>query len=134
MSSITEIEGVGPSYASKLADAGVKTVAGLLKAGASAKGRAKLAEATGISGKRILRWVNHADLFRIDGVAGEHAELLEAAGVDTVVELATRKPTNLAEALAATNEERKLVRSVPTLAEVKKWVAQAKELPRVVTH
>ena len=81
---IIDIEGVGDAYAEKLKAAGIKTVDGLLEAGATAKGRKNLAETTGISEKLILRWVNHADLFRINGVGPQFAELLEAAGVDTV--------------------------------------------------
>lgn len=81
---IIEIEGIGESYARKLEEAGVKTTDDLLAMCATPRGRAKLADETGISSKLILKWTNHADLFRIKGVAGQFAELLEAAGVDTV--------------------------------------------------
>ena len=95
MAKIIDIEGIGEVYAQKLADAGITTVGALLKAGASPKGRQALQEETGISGKLILEWVNLADLFRIKGVGEEYADLLEEAGVDTVVELAQRRPDNL---------------------------------------
>lgn len=134
MATIADIEGIGPVYAAKLNEAGVKTTEGLLKKAAAKKGRVKLAAESGISEKLILRWVNHADLFRIHGVAGQHAELLEAAGVDSVPELAQRKPENLTQALEDSNAKLKKVRDVPTLKEVKAWVAEAKTLERVVTH
>jgi predicted flap endonuclease-1-like 5' DNA nuclease len=134
MAKIEDIEGIGPQYAEKLTAAGVKTVESLLETGASAKGRNELAEKTGISDKLILRWVNHADLFRIKGVAGQFSELLEAAGVDTVPELARRNAENLQQALATTNDEKNLAKTTPSLSQVTAWIAEAKELPKIVSH
>jgi len=134
MAKLTDIEGVGPAYSQKLKKAGVSSTDALLNKGATAKGRQAIADKSGISGKRILRWVNHADLFRLDGVAGEYAELLEAAGVDTVPELAQRNAENLCQRLAEVNEAKKLVRVVPVQTQVEQWVEQAKNLPRIVTH
>jgi predicted flap endonuclease-1-like 5' DNA nuclease len=131
---LEEIEGVGPANAARLRDAGVQSVEGLLEAGASRAGRKQLAEQSGLSAEQILRWVNHADLFRIRGVAGEYAELLEAAGVDSVPELARRNPDRLAEALAAANDARKLVRQVPSAKHCATWVSEAKTLDRAVQH
>jgi predicted flap endonuclease-1-like 5' DNA nuclease len=134
MTAIVDIEGVGEVYAAKLKEAGLSTVEALLEAGKTPKGRDTLAETTGISGKLILKWVNHADLFRIHGVAGQYAELLEAAGVDTVVELSRRNAANLAEALAKTNDEKKLAGTTPSLSQVEKWINEAKDLPRAVEY
>ncbi len=134
MAAIIDIEGVGDSYAAKLKDAGVNSVEKLLESGATAKGRAGLAEKTGISEKLILKWVNHADLFRINGVAGQFAELLEAAGVDTVPELAQRNAENLHKKLAEANDAKNLTNSLPGAATIQKWIDEAKTLPRVVTH
>jgi predicted flap endonuclease-1-like 5' DNA nuclease len=134
MSKLTTIEGIGEVYEAKFVEVGIKSVEALLEAGATKKGRIDLAEKSGISEKLVLKFVNHADLFRIKGIAGEYAELLEAAGVDTVVELAGRRPDNLTAKLAEVNEEKKLVRRVPVLKEVEKWIAQAKELPRAVFY
>jgi predicted flap endonuclease-1-like 5' DNA nuclease len=134
MAAIVDIEGVGEGYATKLKDAGVSSVEKLLETGATAKGRAALAEKTGISEKHILKWVNHADLFRINGVAGQFAELLEAAGVDTVPELAQRNAENLHAKLTEVNAAKNLTNSLPGAASVQKWIDEAKTLPRVVTH
>jgi predicted flap endonuclease-1-like 5' DNA nuclease len=134
MTSIVDIEGVGDSYAVKLKAAGCTSVEKLLEKGSTPKGRDEIAKATGISGKLVLKWCNHADLFRIKGIAGQYAELLEAAGVDTVAELAQRKPENLHEAMLKTNAEKKLVRSVAGLAAVKTWVAEAKKLPKMMKY
>ena len=134
MAKLTDIEGVGQIYAQKLKTAGVSTTDALLKKGATPKGRQAIANKTGISGKLILRWVNHVDLFRLDGVGGEYAELLEAAGVDTVPELAQRNAENLYQKLVQVNEAKKLVRVVPVQTLVEKWVEQAKNLPRVVEY
>ncbi len=134
MSKIEDIEGIGPAYAEKLALAGVKTVEGLLKAGAEKSGRKEIAEKSGISDAQILNWVNRADLTRIKGVSTQYADLLEAAGVDTVPELAQRNAANLAEKMQEVNEAKNLVRKVPSVVDVEKWVAQAKDLPRVVNY
>jgi predicted flap endonuclease-1-like 5' DNA nuclease len=131
---IEEIEGIGPTYAKKLVEAGIKTTDDLLEAGATPKGRENLAAKTGISGKLILKWVNMADLIRIKGVGEEYSELLEVAGVDTVVELSKRVPENLHAKMLEVNEERKLVRRAPTLNEVKQWIDEAKTLPRKIEY
>ena len=131
---IIDIEGVGDVYAEKLVAAGITKVSELLEKCAAPKGRKELAEATGISEKLILRWTNHADLFRINGVGPQFAELLEAAGVDTVKEFRHRVAENLQPKLVEVNEAKKLVRRVPALVEVEKMVAQAKKLDRVITY
>ena len=131
---IIDIEGVGDVYAEKLTAVGIVKVEDLLQKCAAPKGRAELAEQTGISDKLILRWTNHADLFRIKGVGPQFAELLEAAGVDTVKELRHRVPENLFQKLTETNEEKHLVRRVPALIEITKMVEQAKALEPVVTY
>lgn len=134
MAKLTEVEGIGEVYAQKLADAGVMTTEALLEKGATPAGRRELAEASGISGKLILEFANHVDLFRVKGVAEEYADLLEESGVDTVPELAQRNPANLHQKMAEVNAEKNLVRRLPALSQVEDWVAQAKELPRVLTY
>ena len=134
MTALATIEGIGSAYDGKLKGVGVTSVEKLLEMGASPKGRKDLAEKAGISGDLILKWVNRADLYRIKGVAEEYSDLLEAAGVDTVVELAQRKAANLFAKLVEVNTARKLVRQMPTEAQVSAWVDFAKTLPRVVTY
>lgn len=134
MAKLTEIEGIGEVYAQKLQEAGVGTLDQLLEKGAAPTGRKEIAEKAGVSEKLILRWANMADLFRIKGVGEEYADLLEAAGVDTVPELAQRNAENLHKKLAEVNEAKNLVRRVPTQGEVSEWVGQAKQLPRVLTY
>ncbi|OSM02313.1 DUF4332 domain-containing protein [Magnetofaba australis] len=134
MTKLVEIEGIGETYSSKLEEVGIKTIEQLLEAGASAKGRRTLEADSGISGKLILRWCNMADLFRIKGVGEEYSDLLEAAGVDTVPELAQRNAENLHKKMLEVNETKKLVRNPPAASQVANWVAQAKELPRVMTY
>ena len=119
---IIDIEGVGEVYAEKLQAAGITKVSQLLEKCAAPKGRKELAEQTGISDKLILRWTNHADLFRIDGVGPQFAELLEAAGVDTVKEFRHRVPENLQPKLEETNAQKNLVRRVPSVKEIEKMV------------
>ncbi len=134
MAKIIDIEGIGEAFAAKLEGAGVATVEALLEKGGSPSGRKNLAEATGLSTDRILEWVNRADLMRIKGVGSEYSDLLEAAGVDTVKELATRRPDNLHAKLLEVNEAKKLVRRTPTLDDVASWIAEAKTLPPKVSY
>ena len=134
MTKLTTIEGIGENFAQTLRDAGIATTEALLDKGATTGGRAALVEATGISKALILKWVNRADLFRIKGIGEEYADLLEAAGVDTVPELAQRNPENLQAKLVEVNDEKKLVRRLPPLKSIETWVAQAKGLPRKITY
>lgn len=131
---IDEIEGIGPANRAKLEEAGVKNSDHLLEKAASKKGRVALAEATGISEKQILTWVNMADLMRVKGVGRQFAELLQAAGVDTVKELRTRNAANLAKAVADTNAEKNLAKAVPNEAQMAAFIEAAKGIEPLVTH
>lgn len=131
---IDQIEGIGEVYAEKLIAAGINTTDDLLEKCAKASGRVKIAEATGISRKLILKWTNHADLMRINGIAGQFSELLEAVGVDTVKEFRHRVPANLQPKLVAINEEKNLCNRVPSLSEVERMIAQAKELEPLISY
>jgi small subunit ribosomal protein S1 len=133
-SSLEYIEGIGPAYADKLNAIGIYNLLDLLEKGCDPKGREEIAEAAGIGHDLVLKWVNHVDLFRIKGVGSEYADLLEVAGVDTVVELATRNPENLYAALESVNEEKKLVRKLPVPDQVQDWIEQAKGLPRKINY
>ena len=134
MTKLIDIEGIGKAYAGKMKTAGAATIETLLKMGATTKGRKELAEKSGVSDAKILEWVNHADLFRIKGVGAEYADLLEAAGVDTVPELAQRKAENLFQKMGEVNKTKKLVRRLPVLAQVADWIDQAKRLPRMIQY
>lgn len=131
---IEDIEGIGPSYGAKLRAAGCRSVGQLLEMGCTKNGRKKIAEKTGLSEGNILKWVNHADLFRVKGIASQYAELLECAGVDTVKELRNRNADNLAETMSQINKSKRLVRNVPSAKVVSGWVAQAKVLQPMVKH
>ena len=132
---IVDVEGIGPTFAAKLTAAGVATTDDLLERGASAGGRDKLSEATGISEKLLLEWVNHADLMRIDGVGSEYSDLLEAAGVDSCSELAQRNPANLATTFLELDAARpNWIRQVPSEKTIAGWIEQAGSLAKVVSH
>jgi predicted flap endonuclease-1-like 5' DNA nuclease len=134
MANIEDIEGIGAVNATKLKAMGISTVEKLLERGATRSGRQEIIQTTGARDDQVLRWVNHADLYRIKGVAAEFAELLEAAGVDSVPELAQRSPANLQKRMEEVNEQKKLTRRVPSESQVTAWVAEAKTLGRAVSH
>jgi predicted flap endonuclease-1-like 5' DNA nuclease len=131
---IVDIEGIGPAYAAKLHNIGIRSTDALLKKGTCPEDRKLLAEAAGIGDDLILEWVNLADLYRIKGVGSEYSDLLEESGVDTVVELATRLPENLLAKMLEVNQAKNLVNKMPGLKQVRSWISQAKKLPRVVTY
>lgn len=131
---IEDVEGIGPVIGEKLRGAGIKDTDGLLENTRTPKQRKDLAEKAGLTDKQVLKFANMVDLYRINGVGSEYAELLEAAGVDTVPELARRNAANLTTAMTEVNEQKKLTRRVPTETEVTKWIAQAKDLPRMLEY
>ena len=131
---IIDIEGIGDVYAEKLIAAGINKVSELLEKCAAPKGRKALAEETGISEKLILKWTNHADLFRINGVGPQVAGLLEAAGVDTVKEFRHRVAENLQPKLEETNAAKNICNRVPAVSEIQKMIDQAKELEPKMTY
>ncbi len=134
MASIDAIEGIGHKTATKLRKSRVRTTEALLKVGATRRGRKELAEATGLPDQQILEWVNRADLMRVKGIGEEYSDLLEAAGVDTVKELRRRNAANLLGAMVEVNASKRLVRRLPTLSMVERWIAHAKELNPVVSY
>ncbi|MBN1834960.1 MAG: DUF4332 domain-containing protein [Spirochaetales bacterium] len=133
---LERIEGIGPAQSKKMQAAKILSVKGLLQKGATPKGRKALAEQTGIREEEILKWVNMADLFRVNGIGEQYSELLEKAGVDTVKELRNRRADNLVAKLAEVNQVggRKMVRQLPGLKRVQSWIDAAKRLPPVVTY
>jgi len=134
MAKLEYVEGIGPVNAGKLRKAGVGSTTSLLSMGGTAAGRKNLAANAGVSEKLILEWVNHVDLFRIRGVGEEYADLLEEAGVDTVVELAQRNAGNLIGKMAEVNASKNLVNKMPAQSQVEDWIAQAKKLPRAISY
>lgn len=134
MTKLSAIEGIGGAYSDKLGAAGINTMEVLLDKCCSKKGRKEVAEASGVSEKLILGWINRADLSRVKGISTQYADLLKFAGVDTVPELAQRNATNLHAKIVEVNEQKKLVRKLPTASQIEQWVGQAKELPRIITH
>jgi predicted flap endonuclease-1-like 5' DNA nuclease len=131
---IEDVEGIGPAIGGKLRAAGINDTDGLLAGARTPAQRKALADKAGLSEKHVLKFANMVDLYRISGVGSEYAELLEASGVDTVPELAQRNPAELAKRVAEVAQAKKLTRRAPSEADLVKWVAQAKALPRVLQY
>src|SRR5690554_1019216 len=131
---IDEIEGIGPVYGEKLKTAGIATVDQLLEKCAGKAGRVALANETSIDEKMILKWTNHADLFRIPGVGPQFSELLEASGVDTVKELRNRNAENLYAKIVEVNESKKLVRRLPSQSQITEMIEEAAKLEPLMTY
>lgn len=134
MNNLERIEGIGEVFKHKLEDAGINSPEQLLEDCSTPHARRIIAEKTGVSEAMLLKWVNSADLFRVKGIGEEYAELLERSGVDTVPELARRNAEHLFHKLEEVNAEKKLVRKIPSLHQVESWIAQAKDLPRMINY
>lgn len=131
---IEEIEGIGERFASKLKKAKIATTSDLLKLCCDARGRKTVSEQTGISAGNLLKWTNMADLMRVSGIGQEYSELLEAAGVDTVKELATRRADHLTAKMEEVNSTKRLTRATPAAETVEDWVQQAKKLDPIISY
>jgi hypothetical protein len=131
---ITDIEGIDGEVAATLKSEGIRSTERLLEAARTVKGRKALAEKTGFDEKQLLCWANVADRMRIKGISKEYAELLQAAGVDTVKELKYRNPANLAKAMADANKKRKMVRLLPSEKVVGRWIESAQKLALKITY
>jgi len=131
---ITDIGGIDGEVARALKSVGIRSTGRLLEAARTVKGRKALAEKTGFGEKQLLCWANVADRMRIKGISKEYAELLQAAGVDTVKELKYRNPANLAKSMADANKKRKMVRLLPSEKLVCRWIESAQKLPLKITY
>ena len=131
---LTDIDGIDPEAVSILKTVGIRSTGKLLEAASTAKARKSLAIKTGFEEKQLLCWANVADRMRVRGISKEYAELLQAAGVDTVKELKYRNPANLARAMADANRKRKMVRLLPSEKVVERWIDHAKSLPLKITY
>ena len=131
---IDELERIRPGVSAKLKAIGIRTTGKLLERAKDPKGRKLIAELTGIDERCILRLANAADRMRIKGVGEDYAELLEAAGVDTVKELKYRNPCNLAKAMAEANVARKLVCFLPSEKVIVRWIEHARKLPLKISY
>ncbi|MCU0279569.1 MAG: DUF4332 domain-containing protein [Candidatus Nanopelagicales bacterium] len=132
--SIKDLKDVSAGLAAKLQEVGVGTTEQLLEKAGSSAGRKQLADEIGASANQLLTWVNEADLMRVPGIAEGFSQLLEAAGVDTVRELATRNAENLTAKIAEVNEQLNLTGRVPNQEQVAAWIAAAKDLVPKVSH
>ncbi len=131
---ITEIQGIGTDIAAILKSDGIRTTIGLLRLAKTPKQRLKIAAKIGTPEKSVLEWVTAADRMRVKGVGWEYSELLRAAGVRTVNELRFRNPQKLADAMARINGKRKLVRVLPSVNTVTRWIENAKKLPPLIRY
>ena len=131
---ITDIRGIGTDTAMLLKSEGIRTTVGLLRMAKTPNQRLKIAEKIGANDKVVLDWVTAADRMRVKGVGWEYSELLRAAGVRTVNELRFRNPQKLATAMAEINGRRNLVRLLPSVHTVTRWIEDAKKLPPAIRY
>jgi hypothetical protein len=131
---ITDIRGIGADTALILRSEGIRTTMALLRSAKTPKQRLKIAIKVGIDDKRVLDWVTAADRMRVKGVGWEYSELLSAAGVKTVKELQFRNPQKLVDQMTQANARRKLVRLLPSVKVVQRWIENAQKLPPTIRY
>lgn len=132
MAKITSMPGIDGFFCGKLENMGVATVEALLHLGATRQGRKEIARQVEVGEELVLAWVHRAELFRIKGIGSRYAGLLEQVGVISVPELAQRKPVDLLMQMQEKNATHHLVKAMPYLKQVSKWIGRARDLPRVV--
>jgi hypothetical protein len=131
---LTDIDGIDGEAAVIFKSVGIRSTGRLLEVARTVRGRKMLAVKTGFEEKRLLCWANVADRMRIKGIRKEYAELLQAAGVDTVKELKYRNPANLAHAMREANKKRKMVALLPSEKVVGHWIESARKLPLKISY
>lgn len=131
---MSQVRGIAVDIADKLKSKGLKDSDAFLESVKTPKQRRDLAKELGAEEKAVLELANRTDLARIKGIGDVFADLLETSGVDTVKELSKRVPENLHAKMVEINNEKKVAGRQPTLDMVKDWVAQAKELPKLLEY
>lgn len=126
---ISKLNGIQPEIETKLRAHNIKDSKELLQAYHRFGSANRLAEHVGADASHITLLLNRADLARIRGIGEAYTGLLEAAGIQTIKELARRCPEELRAQFERINGERKLVGRVPAQATVNGWVNKARRLP-----
>jgi len=130
--SIQDLADLTAAAAASLQDLGVSSTEQLLLHTGTSAERSALAERIGASAQQVLAWANEADLMRIPGVGTSSTQLLEAAGVTGLGELAARNAEQLSARMAEVNAELGLTHGVPATGEVAAWIEAARQkLPLV---
>lgn len=125
---IAKIRAIAPFYAAKLKSVGIRSTRTLLKHTSTPKLRKELSDTTNIPIRLILDWANIADLTRVPGIALDYAELLVAAGVDTVKDLSRRNAANLVARMKDINRKKPRVDLLPSEKRVAGWIKSAGSL------
>jgi predicted flap endonuclease-1-like 5' DNA nuclease len=131
---ITDIRAIGAGAADVLKSEGIRTTVSLLRLAKTPKQRLKIAAKVGIDDRHVLDWVTAADRMRVKGVGWEYSELLNAAGVKTVKELRFRNPQKLVSQMTQANAKCKMVRLVPSIKAVQRWIENAQKLPSLIRY
>lgn len=125
---VIDVEGIGPEYARRLEEAGVRTTARLCY-----EEPAVLARRIDVSEKVVVGWQAMAQLMKITGVGPQYAEALVRAGVESVDALKRRSPARIA---AQVNEyldglDANVLGQKVSPKRVEAWQEAAKRLRRV---
>ncbi|MBN1947822.1 MAG: DUF4332 domain-containing protein [Bradymonadales bacterium] len=123
------LEFIDASVVQALEAVGIQTTEDLLARAATAEDRRRLSEETGVSELEILVLVRLAELLQVEGIGPRTAQLLRAAGVVSVADLASRNPEELALQLSAVNAVEQLTGIDPSPENLTEWIAGAGSVP-----
>jgi predicted flap endonuclease-1-like 5' DNA nuclease len=105
--------------------AGVETTEEYLQRSQTRAQRQELAAQTGISELEVIVFARLCELLQIEGIGPRAAQLLRAAGVVSVEDLAAQDPVGLEERVAAVNAVEQLTGVTPSVENLTEWIAAA---------
>ena len=125
---LADIPDIDQSVLPKLFAQNISTTQDLLRHCSESSAIIQLAKTIGVEDFAIQRWLSLADLMRIPELNAEHALLLEATAIYSIMELAQQKPQRLAEKLARQNSSLNILSDLPTESLLASWIAQASNI------
>lgn len=127
-SPLAELVAIGPVRAAQLEKEGITTLDSLILRCRTARDREALAAKLEIGSEAVKRWATTAELLTLVGVGIAEANLLNAAQIFGLADLAAGSPEALT--LRLGDEAKTLAEpSPPTLANVQGWIVDAAGLP-----
>ena len=130
VSPVIDIEGVGPEYAARLNNMGIKNTKQLWEANAN-----KVANTIRVPVHTIQSWQRMAELISVNDIGPQYAELLERSGIHSIAQLKAETPTKLLAAVRKKQDSLKINIQGNHLgqATVSHWIDEAKAHKATIT-
>ena len=122
---LSDVSLVSEVAQTRLAESGVTNTRGLLEALLTPSLRAAMLPMLELSAAETLALARQLELLQLEGVGPKASQLLIAAGVTSVADLAKREPASLLAPLAVANDARAIAGVNPSIEHVTQWVEAA---------